>query len=167
MRNDFAEKLESCADFADIFELVKTGVEKTLEKSRAGLMLGLANLGGSRSFFLGAYYTLDSNMIVMNSFPLKRIRETNLQLFKPYVFHVLLHEYIHSLGWHNEETTRKLTRNLCEKLLGKDHLATQLASDINKFLPNFSYADIGWFPREEPEIFIVSGFDKGHLTYVS
>lgn len=167
MPRDFGLQLEACRDFSDIFELVKTGVQKTLDKSRAGLMLGLANLGGSSGFFLGAYYTLDSNMIVMNVFPLKRIQETDSKLFKPYVFHVLLHEYLHSLGWHDEETTRKITREICERLLGKDHLASQLATDINRFLPNFSYANVGWFPKTEPEIYLVSGFDKGHLTYVS
>jgi hypothetical protein len=163
----FEKKLEECHDFADVFELVKEGVEKTLEQSRAGLMLGLANLGGSPGFFLGAYYTLDSNMIVMNTYPLQRLSETDRKLVKPYVYGILLHEYLHTIGYHAEEEVRKLTYGICVELFGNKHLVSQLAEDIRKFLPNLSHPNMGWFPKHEPEIFIVSGFDKGNLTYVS
>lgn len=167
MVSDFSQQLDACKDFADVFELVKRGVEKTLDKSRAGLMLGLANLGGGPGFFLGAYFTVDSNMIVMNAFPLQRIRETEKRLFKPYVFHILLHEYLHALGWHDEATVRKLTLRVCEQLFGQNHLSSQMARDMKKFLPLLSYPQYGFVPQFEPEIFIVQGFDKGHLTYVS
>ncbi len=166
-KNLFEEKLRECRDFADVFEVVKESVEKTLKQSRAGLMLGLANLGGSPGFFFGAYYTLDSNMIVMNIYPLKRLSETDQKLVKPYVYSILLHEYLHTLGYHTEGEVRKMTHQICLELLGNAHLATQMAGDIQKFLPHLSYPNVGWFPKEEPEIFIVSGFDKGHLTYVS
>ncbi len=166
-KNSFEEELEACSDFADVFEVVKESVEKTLKQSRAGLMLGLANLGGSPGFFFGAYYTLDSNMIVMNTYPLKRLSETGQKLVKPYIFSILLHEYLHTLGYHAETEVRKMTHRICLELLGNRHLATQMAGDIQKFLPHLSYPNVGWFPKQEPEIFIVSGFDKGHLTYVS
>lgn len=166
-KNLIEEKLAECRDFADVFEIVKESVEKTLKQSRAGLMLGLANLGGSPGVFFGAYYTPDSNMIVMNTYPLKRLSETGQKLVKPYIYSILLHEYLHTLGYHEEIEVRKLTHQICLELLGNRHLATQMAQDIQKFLPHLSHPNVGWFPKQEPEIFIVSGFDKGHLTYVS
>ncbi len=167
MERDFAGELETSADYADIFELVKDGVEKTLSKSRAGLMLGIGNFGGGPGQYLGGYFTLDSNMIVMNAFPIEVLRKKDPRLLKPYVFHVLLHEYIHSLGWHDEKQTRHLTREVSQKLFGTDHPTSQMARDIQPFLPLFYYPNIGYAPKGEPKIFILSGFDKGHLTYVS
>lgn len=167
MQNDFVQKLDDSSDFPDIFEAVKEGVEEVTGKSRAGLMLGLADLGGNKQFFLGAYYPVSSNIIVMNTFPLKSIRESRQELLKPYIFTVLMHEYIHTLGYHDEELARKITFEICESLLGENHLATQLAKDITKFMPYFAYSNYGYFPQTEPEIRLVTGFDKGNLTYVS
>ncbi len=167
MEKDFSQKLNESTDFIDIFEIIKEAAEKVLGKSRAGLMLGLANLGGSQGSYLGAYYPVASNMIVLNTFPLKRLNQTRKDLVKPYVFMVLLHEYIHSLGFLDEKQTRELTYKVCEKLFGSTHLTTEMAKDISRFLPAMSYPGYGWFPEKEPEIYIVSGFDKGHLTYVT
>lgn len=167
MDKGFAERLEECSDFADTFELVKDSVEKTLHRSRAGLMLGLADLGGSDSYYLGAYYPIDTNIIVMNTLPVERIKESKPELLKPYVFHILLHEYLHSLGFLDEAQTRELTFRICARIFGKAHLATRLARDITEFLPALAYPGIGYFPKREPRIKLVSGFDKGNLTYVS
>ena len=163
----FAQKLHECSGFADIFELVKDGVEQAIGKSRAGLTLGLANLGGSRHKYLGAYHPFPSNIIVMNSFPIKRIKETRQNLLKPYVFTILLHEYLHSLGYIDEATVRKMTFKICKKLFGEQHFSTDIARDITKFLPDFSYPNFGWFPDKHPEIEFVEGFDRGHITYIS
>jgi len=167
MQEEFSEKLNECSDFTDIFELVKEGVEETLDRSRAGLMLGLSNMGGSRRHFLGAYYPVASNIIVMNTFPIKIIEETNPKMLKPYVFHILLHEYLHSLGYLDEATVRELTFKICTKLFGEKHLSSKLARDISAFLPQLSYPGIDFIPEKQPEIFIVKGFDKGNLTYIS
>lgn len=164
---DFPAHLETCADVTDIFELVKRAAEKTLDKSRAGLMLGLADYGGGPGQYLGGYFTLDSNLIVLNQFPIRVLENKNRDLVKPYLFHVLLHEYIHALGWHDEKETRRITRAVCEKLFGKTHYTSQMAADIQRFLPLFSYSRIGVIPGVEPPISFISGFDKGHLTYVS
>ena len=113
MGKSFSEELERCADFADIFELVKTGVEKTLDRGRAGLMLGLANFGGGPGQFLGGYYTVDSNLIVLNSFPLDLIRKKDERLLKPYIFHVLLLPIQQNDGVKNHrQNLRKTVREL-------------------------------------------------------
>lgn len=103
----FDTQLESAKDLPDIFELVKTVVRKTTGKERPGLMLGLANLGGGPQGFVGAFYPIATNIIVMNSLPLKRIKETDPALYKPYVFHILLHEYLHTLGIIDEAAARQ------------------------------------------------------------
>ena len=163
----FRDKLDSSGDFADIFEVVKEAVEKVLHKSRAGLMLGLSNLGGSAGYLIGAYYPMDSNLIVLNTFPLRRLIESDPALLKPYLFQVLMHEYLHSLEFYDESVVRKLTAEICHQVLGRNHLASQIARDTGRFLPWLVYPHLGWYPKEEPEIEIVSGFDKGNLTYVS
>ncbi len=163
----FAEKLEDCKTFSQIFSLVKEAVENHLEKSRTGLMLGISNLGGSSSFFIGAYYAVDSNIIVLNEFPLKVINEKNPELMKPYVFQVLLHEYLHSLDYLDEATVRKLTYIICEKFFGKGHIVSKLVKDISAFLPQLAYPNFGWFPEKEAEIYVVEDFDMENLSYVS
>ncbi|MFQ6061542.1 MAG: hypothetical protein ACE5KV_09700 [Thermoplasmata archaeon] len=69
---------------------------KTKKRIRAGLMLGIADLGNHPRGFLGAFYPVATNIIVLNRVPLNWIKETNPELYKPYVFHVLLHEYVHA-----------------------------------------------------------------------
>ncbi|UCE74650.1 MAG: hypothetical protein JSV56_02825, partial [Methanomassiliicoccales archaeon] len=107
MKSDFPRLLENASTLADIFEIVKAAVNKTDRMSRGGLMLGLADLGNHPRGWMGAFYPVGSNVIVMNTIPLKRIRQTNPDLYKPYTFHVLMHEYIHSLGYLDENEVRE------------------------------------------------------------
>src|SRR5881397_3972650 len=81
---DFSAKLDQARTLADVFELVKRAVEAVLGRTRAGLMLALADLGNHPQGFLGAFYPVATNVIVMNKVPLLRIQETNPQLYKPY-----------------------------------------------------------------------------------
>ena len=105
--------------FIDTFELVKDAVRRNEGRSRAGLMLGLQELGATQNGFIGAYYQVTSNIIVMNKTPIRRIIETNPKLLEPYSFHVLLHEYIHSLGFLDEEITKEKTYEITKKYFGQ------------------------------------------------
>lgn len=135
----FAEELERCGSFKDVFDLVKDCVKATLKESRAGLDIGLAELGNQPDALLGAFYQVGSNIIVVNATPLKRIMETEPKLFRPYLFSVLLHEYIHSLGYFDEATTRKLSYMICRKVFGDNHLATKISYDMRDFFPYLLY----------------------------
>jgi hypothetical protein len=73
---DFKTRLEEAKTLADIFEVVKAIVLKSMKKSRGGLMLGMANLGNHPKGFLGGFFTVGSNVIVLNKIPLQRITET-------------------------------------------------------------------------------------------
>lgn len=144
----------------ETFEKVKKAVQKSERRSRAGLMLGLQELGSSLSGFIGAYYPVSSNIIVVNKTPLRRIIETKPQLLKPYGFHVLLHEYIHALGYLDEEITKRKTYEISKQNFGEDHIITKLALDIRQFFPNLVYPIQGWLPPDQtPKIQLVKGFD--------
>jgi hypothetical protein len=80
---DFRTRLDEAKTLADIFEVVKAVVLKTMKKSRAGLMLSIANLGNNPQGFFGGFFTTGSNVIVMNKIPLQRIKETKPDLYKP------------------------------------------------------------------------------------
>ena len=150
-------------DLIETFEQVKKSVRRTEKRSRAGLMLGLQEMGSTLSGFIGGYYPVDSNIIVLNRTPLRRIEETDLLLLKPYAFHVMLHEYIHSLGLLDEEATRRKTYDVSVACFGVDHIITQLSTDMTKFFPNLVYPVYGWNPPQQPApVEIIRGFDRSN-----
>lgn len=151
----------------DIFEVVKYATKEVLKKERAGLMLGLADLGTSNKYWIGGYWAVGSNAIIMNSIPLKRIEDTDPKLFKPYMFNIMLHEYVHSIGVLDEERTRAITHQISIELFGENHVATKMAADISKFLPNLRYPGIEWQPEAKDfRVTLVQGFDKSNTRYV-
>jgi hypothetical protein len=161
-------ELESAKDLPDIFEIVKTAVRKSTGMERPGLMLGLANLGGGPEGLIGAFYPIATNIIVMNTLPLKRIKETDPALYKPYVFHILLHEYLHTLGIIDETATRKKAYEISTETFGKEHVVTQLAADLSRFIPKLVYPVYGWQPPEEYQLELVKGFDRSSTSsYIS
>jgi len=165
MDSDFAVQLGKARTLADIFEVVKAAVSRRLKQSRGGLMLGLADLGNQPGGFFGAFYPVGTNIIVMNRIPMLRIKETQADLFNPYVFHVLLHEYLHSLGYLDEGTVRRISVEISEALFGKEHLTTRIAQDTIAFFPNLVYPNILWRP-EDVSIELVQGFDRGSASYI-
>jgi len=162
---DFPRKLEEAKTLADMFELVKRAVETAAGRSRAGLMLALADLGNSPQGFLGAFYPVASNVIVMNKVPLLRIQETNPEVYKPYAFYILLHEYLHSVGFVDELVCRDRARAIAETLFGPEHLVTQISQDFSKFFPNLVFPDAAWQPQEL-RLEFVPGFDRGSASYI-
>lgn len=164
---DYVKELEDTNGLSDVFELVKRAVEQELGKKRAGLMLGLSELGGTRSGWIGAYYPVSSNIIVMNKTSLRLIEQTNPSLVKPYSFHVLLHEYLHTIGFIDERTTRQKAAEISRRLLGSDHIATKMAEDISQFFDYIVYPVHGWIPPKQSELELVEDFDRSNATYIT
>jgi hypothetical protein len=156
----YGSELDAARDLPEIFELVKKAVRRSIGLERGGLMLGLANLGGGMEGFVGAFYPIATNIIIMNSLPLRRIEETDPSLYKPYVFHILLHEYLHALGIIDEKAARRKAYEISEKTFGKDHAVTEFAMDLSKFMPKLVYPVYGWQPQQEYRIELVRGFDR-------
>ena len=166
IRMDYLSRLEEAKSMPDIFELVKSLVLKSMGKSRGGLMLGLANLGNNPQTFLGGFFATGSNVIVLNRIPLQRIKETRPEIFKPYVFHVLLHEYIHSLGFLDEAEVRSRVLALSREALGEKHLATMMAEDYGGFISYLAYPDVAW-RGEDKKMELVEGFDRSSASYIA
>ena len=166
MITDYRTRLDEAKSLPDVFELVKSLVLKSLGKSRGGLMLGMANLGNHPQGFFGGFFTTGSNVIVLNKIPLQRIKETRPELYKPYVFHVLLHEYIHSLGYLDEEDVKSKVLAITREALGEDHLAAQIALNSSEFIKHLAYPDVSWKPEDEG-LELVAGFDRSSVSYIA
>lgn len=160
---EMRDELEQAKSYHDIFQLVQAAVRHVLRESRAGLNLGIMELGNGRGQFLGAFYPAESNIIVLNSTPLRRIAETDQRLFKPYLFHVLLHEYLHSLGYLDEPTVRRLAYSICVQALGEAHPATAMTTNIEKFFPNLVYP--GGAPADRNRMLLIEDLDRG-MDYI-
>jgi hypothetical protein len=78
-------------------------------------------------------------MIVVNKLALERVRESSPKLCKSYLFHVLLHEYLHTVGIWDEMVIREGVLAMTSQLFGDDHPATKLAEDIGQLLPFIIY----------------------------
>jgi len=159
---DFVDRLSKCSDFSCIFDMIKRAVEMTMGKRRVGLILGLSDLPN----YVGAFHQMGSNFIVMNKRLLKEIiRSGNRDLINAYIFHVLLHEYIHSLGYMNEQKVQVLTHAISEKVLGPGHPATLIAKyGIGSVFSNISRLD-HYEPRRIRNIEIVEDFERDNLNY--
>lgn len=165
MNTNFNTRLENAKTLADIFEVVKAAVWESQRKSRAGLMLGLANLGNHPQGFFGGFYPVGSNVIVMNKIPLERIKETRPELYKPYIFHVLLHEYLHTLGYLSESGVRQMAHEITKQVFGEEHLATKIAKDTTLYFKNLVYPNAAWQP-DDMNLELVDGFDRGSASYI-
>ncbi len=122
-----------------IFERVKKDVKKIYGRHRAGLSLGLVEMGMYNGGFIGGMHFSPGTDIVMNKTPLEIIlREQPYEIVWAYTYHILLHEYIHSLGILNEHQCRAITLRISEKIFkDTDHPALILAKNgIGAFFPN-------------------------------
>jgi len=165
---NFDEKLDDCNTLAEIFELVKQSVKRFLNRHRSGLMLGLADLGMKRGYFVGAFHLVGSNIIVMNRTPLETALQTvDKRIFNAYCFHLLLHEYLHSFGYIDEEEVRDLTQDVCRLALGNSHPATVMAEQgIDVYFPNVTYFTRQSSLPRDIQIELVKDFDSSSVGYI-
>lgn len=163
---EYAEALENASEVGDIFELVKRCVHEVLGRSRAGLMLGLSPLGFSPQGFIGAYHQVGSNLIVMNSSLLGKIGEERPEMLKYYTFHLLLHEYLHSLGILDEGRARGVTYIVSKEAFGEDHIVTRIAGNFEAYLPNLMFPGDNFRPPETADITLIQGFDRDGTSYI-
>lgn len=164
--NKFWKKLDEAKSLPEIFELVKDSVRIVFKKERTGLMLGLSDLGSNYEGFIGAFYPVGSNIIIMNKRPLRSIETTDPSLFNNYVFHILLHEYFHTLGIIDEELARYMTLEVSKKVFGENHVVTEMAKNFAKFFPNIVYPTLGWESPESFKIELVDNFDHSNVGYI-
>jgi hypothetical protein len=164
---NFEARLENAVSIPDIFEIVKDATWECMKTGRAGLTCGLASMAQMDNMLIGAMYPVGSNIIVVNKVPIMNILRENRRLFKPYTFHVLLHEYLHSLGYLDEETVRELTIEITETVMGKDHLTAQISKNPERFLPELAYAH-GEIEEDKdlPDLEMIRDFDRSSVNYI-
>jgi hypothetical protein len=155
----FDSRLDRAKDLADIFELVKDGVRARMGLSRAGLMLGVADMGGAPGQFLGGLYPVTTNVIVLNRTATKAILMNRPELYKPYVFTILLHEYLHTLGFLDEGQVRQMVYEITSALFGMHHATTWIAEDISRVMP-FVTPRVPIPIRQDADVELVDGFDR-------
>ncbi len=165
--NKFSKRLKGAETLADIFELVKDAVYNTLGQKRPGLMLGLAEIGSDRKKFVGGFHPLGSNFIIINKAPLRKVVEKNKKMYQPYVFHIMLREYIHSFGVMDEDVIAQTVKQISKALFGKEHIVTELSTKFTKFFPYVVYADPGEFSGQDSTgIEMVDNFDSSSASYL-
>jgi hypothetical protein len=116
------DELERAKTYGDIFALVKKAVKRTLGEHRVGLMLYLGNL----PMKVGAFHPMGTNDIVLNRRLLKAAAKTEPR-WKAYVFSILLHEYLHSLGYSDERQVRGLTYKVSIDNFDREHAIVDAA----------------------------------------
>jgi hypothetical protein len=158
-----AERLDLCEDFRDVFELVKKSAERSLKKRRAGLTLYLAKLPSQ----IGAFHTIGTNGIILNRNTLDRITRgaRSLREIRSYVYSILLHEYLHSLGYTQESDVRRLVCDISLETFGRDHSATKIASKgPSAVLPDVTFDEL---PSEKPDIEMIPHLECSSDSYIS
>ncbi len=160
---DNKEKLASAGGFDEIFELVKKAVDQVLGVHRAGLTLVLGDIPNQ----VGAYHEMGSNAIVMNRNIMKIVwRSTRSRPRRnAYTFMILLHEYLHTLGFTDDGQVRELSRKVTDAYVGKGHIAGEMAvSPLDKFFPEISqyamFRDNGTFET-------IRKFDTSSTPYIA
>jgi hypothetical protein len=163
LSGDNKEKLASAGGFDEIFELVKKAVDQVLGVHRAGLTLVLGDIPNQ----VGAYHEMGSNAIVMNRNIMKIVwRSTkSRQRRNAYTFMILLHEYLHTLGFTDDAQVRELSRKITDAYVGKGHIAGEMAvSPLDKFFPEISqfamFRDNGTFET-------IRKFDTSSTPYIA
>jgi len=159
---DLEDELDRCKGFSDVFDIVKKSVLQITGRHRAGLTLYLAEL----PINVGAFHTVGSNVIVMNKALLEVVDGSprSQRIKTSFVYSILLHEYLHSLGYLNESEARRLALHIARTSLGEEHVATRMCSvGPWAFFPE-ALSKVGAF-RGEFEI--VKDFDRTPRSYLA
>jgi len=159
----FAERLDTCKNYGDVFELVKKSVKLVLGRERSGLMLYLGNL----PLQVGAFHQVGSNGIVVNKRLLNLVFRSSSSVteMNSFVFSVLLHEYLHSLGYLDETEVRRLVYEVSREAFGTDHHATQMA--LNGPFPKIPPSELQPRDEENMELELIKDFERSNQPYIS
>ncbi len=115
-------------DYSHLFDLIRRIVRDLIGKSHPGILLGLEDLGVNSQGFIGGYHRLGTNEIYLNRNVLQIMKDdTPEEHYKAYLFHLLLHEYIHSVGISDEEKRQSLTRKITITIFGTQHPVAKIS----------------------------------------
>jgi hypothetical protein len=89
----------------------------------------------------------------------KNDREVNY-----FVFMVLMHEYLHSLGYLSEASVRNLCERICSAVLGSDHPSVKLAK--TNWLEIHPELQMVGKSRVSDDYEVVDRFDVSSTSYI-
>ncbi len=153
--------LEMEMDYDRIFELVKKDVKSHFAMERGGLGLALSNMPAA----LGAYWQVGGNYIVINESLVKAMTviSKSAEEFNSYVYVILMHEYLHSLGYLDETEARKATASVVTSIFPKEHFAYLMSTgDIWTLYPQLKYVRGG----DGSDFRVVSNFGSSSTSYI-
>jgi hypothetical protein len=155
-------RLDESRSYSEIWELVKETVKTTLGEHRGGMMLFLDDL----PIQLGAYHPVGTNNIVLNR-RLVQIVEASTKsqrLVNAFIYILLLHEYLHALGYVREAETRLLVYRVSKRAFGEEHIVSRLARTSPWALLKNVPLSLLEGPRRVMEI--VKDFERTNQKYI-
>jgi hypothetical protein len=155
-------RIDKAEGFSEVWEIVKDTVKDYLGKHRVGMMLFLDDL----PLQLGAYHPLGTNNIVLNRTLVQIVEAAtkSKKLVNAFVYSLLVHEYLHALGYVPESEVRSLVYRISKECFGEDHIVTKLAEKspwvILKGIP------LNQIEAPKRIIEIVKNFEKSNQQYI-
>jgi hypothetical protein len=152
---ELGKRLAEPTGYDGVFHIVRDVVHRILGRERPGLGLALSNLPPQ----LGAYWPVTGNLIVLNEGLVAAMQASTSSSLEvnSFVYVILAHEYLHSLGYLDESAVRKVTAQVTRAAFGPEHLATRMAEgDLWRMYPFLAHAPRG----DGRRLRIVPGFDR-------
>lgn len=159
-RSYFVSRLAICSGYGEIFDLVKRAVKEALNLHRAGLLLYLRDM----PFNVGAYHRVGSNVIVLNRLLISVMSRLlgSRDEYNSFIFSLLLHEYLHSLGFLDEGEVRRLAYRVCREAFGEDHPTVKMTLEPPMPIIPENYIEVPLRDDEE----IVKDFERTESPYI-
>lgn len=119
------KRIMDAQGYDEMWKLVKDNVKRVLKKERVGMMLFLDDL----PLRLGAYHPLGTNNIVLNRSLVQIVEATtkSRKVLNAFIYTLLLHEYLHTLGYTQESQVRSVVYEISSTCFGNEHVTAQLA----------------------------------------
>lgn len=158
----YRHRLDHARGYSEVWELVKDTVKTALGEHRVGMMLFLDDL----PIQLGAYHPVGTNNIVLNRMLVQVVEAAtkSQRLVNAFIYILLLHEYLHALGYVRETDARQLVYRVAKRSFSEEHIVSRLARTspwaLLKDVP-LSLIDA---PKQVMEI--VKDFEKSNQKYI-
>ncbi len=158
----FLLSLDRKMDFDKVFTVVKATVMAAIRKERSGLGLALSDLPST----LGAFWQVGGNYIVMNQVLIDAMTRltSSPREFNSFIYMILTHEYLHSLGYIDEMEARKMTAIVAKKAFGENHPAYIMSNgDLWSLYPELRTVSGGIGNSMK----IIGNFDSSSTSYIA
>jgi hypothetical protein len=156
------KRIVDAQGYDELWKLIKENVKGVLKKERVGMMLFLDDL----PLRLGAYHPLGTNNIVLNRALVQIVEATtkSRKVLNAFIYTLLLHEYLHTLGYTQESEVRSLVYEISKACFGDEHVTTQLAKLGPWSLLKDLALDVVGAPKRLIEI--VRNFEEANRGYI-